>query len=404
MNLLTLSLAHLRHQPLAHVLHLTLMALGTALIATLLLIGNQLRERLTRDAHGIDLVIGARGSPLQLVLSSVYHLDVPTGNIALAELDRWSRHPQVERAIPIALGDSVRGYRIVGTTPALLDHYGAQLVQGEPWAQPMQAVVGAEVARQGLRLGARFVGAHGFDGGPAHEDAHYTVSGVLAPTGTVLDRLILTALDSVWHLHDEGHAGEDHVAGDDHNHDHAQEPDTREITAVLLRFRSPLAAALLPRAVQQEDGRIQAVAPAQEMLRLFELLGLGLDALKLLAGVLVLIAGLSIFAALYNAMETRQYDLAILSALGASRARVISLLWLEALLLALAGTLLGLLLGHAGVELAGRLLPDLPLSGRRWLAAEWGLLGLALGVATLSALLPALRAHRTDVAAVLSRG
>jgi putative ABC transport system permease protein len=118
----------------------------------------------------------------------------------------------------------------------------------------------------------------------------------------------------------------------------------------------------------------------------------------------VLIAGLSIFAALYNAMETRQYDLAILSALGASRARVISLLWLEALLLALAGTLLGLLLGHAGVELAGRLLPDLPLSGRRWVAAEWGLLGLALGVATLSALLPALRAHRTDVAAVLSRG
>lgn len=395
MNLLVLCLAHLRHQPLAHVLHLTLMALGTALIAALLLIGNQLRERLTRDAHGIDLVIGARGSPLQLVLSSVYHLDVPAGNIALAELDRWSGHPQVERAIPIALGDSIRGYRIVGTTPELLDHYGAQLVQGEPWTQPMQAVVGAEVARQGLRLGARFVGAHGFDGGLAHEDTHYTVSGVLAPTGTVLDRLILTALDSVWQLHDEDHADED---------DHAHVSDAREITALLLRFRSPLAAALLPRAIQQEDGRIQAVAPAQEMLRLFELLGLGLDAVKLLAGVLVLIAGLSIFAALYNAMETRQYDLAILSALGASRARVVSLLWLEALLLALAGTLLGLLLGHAGVEVAGRFLPDLPLSGWRWIGAEWGLLGLALGVATLSALLPALRAHRTDVAAVLSRG
>lgn len=405
MNLLVICLANLRHQPLVHLLHLALMALGTALIAALLLISTQLQERLTRDAQGIDLVIGAKGSPLQLILSSVYHLDAPTGNISWTEAARWAAHPQVERAVPIALGDSARGYRIVGATPEFLSFYGAELAQGGLWQRPMQAVVGAEVAAAGLAMDAGFAGVHGLDGGQSHAEHSYTVSGQLVPTGTVLDRLILTSLESVWQLHGEHHDDDDHAHQAHAAHEaHAEQPDAREITALLLRYRSPLAAAFLPQAINAGEARLQAAAPAQEMLRLFELLGLGTQALQLLGGMLVLIAGLSIFAALYSAMETRQYDLAVLSTLGASRGRIIGLLWLEALLLAFGGTLLGLLLAHAGVGLAGQLLPGMPITGARWVAAEWGLLGLAFGVASLSALLPAARAYRTDVAAILSRG
>jgi putative ABC transport system permease protein len=405
MNLLVICLANLRHQPLVHLLHLALMALGTALIAALLLISTQLQERLTRDAQGIDLVIGAKGSPLQLILSSVYHLDTPTGNIPWTEAARWAAHPQVERTVPIALGDSLRGYRIVGTTPEFLSFYGADLAHGGLWQRPMQAVVGAEVAAGGLAVGAGFAGVHGLDGGLSHAEHRYTVSGQLAPTGTVLDRLILTSLESVWQLHGEDHDDDDHAHEAQAAHEaHAEQPDGREITALLLRYRSPLAAAFLPQGINAGEGRLQAAAPAQEMLRLFELLGLGTQVLQLLGGMLVLIAGLSIFAALYSAMESRQYDLAVLSTLGASRGRIIGLLWLEALLLAFGGTLLGLLLAHAGVGLAGQLLPGMPFTGARWVAAEWGLLGLAFGVASLSALLPAARAYRSDVAAILSRG
>ena len=205
MTWVRLALANLGQSPLTSAVNVVLMGLGTASIVLLLLAGSQLSETLSRDARGIDLVLGAQGSPTQLVLSSVYHADVPTGNIPQREADRWAEDPRVGTAIPLSLGDSVRGFRIVGTTEAYAALYGADLAAGRFWDGPMEAVVGAAAAEStALGVDSRFAGAHGLAAtGHTHASRPYRVVGVLEPTGTVLDRLVLTSLESVWTLHED---------------------------------------------------------------------------------------------------------------------------------------------------------------------------------------------------------
>jgi putative ABC transport system permease protein len=168
MSLLGLSLAYIRARAQNAALNLALLALGVGTIVLLLLFSAQLEERLTRDARGFDLVIGGKGSPLQLILSSIYHVDFPTGNIPLAEAEQWTAHPLVAEAIPLALGDSLAGFRIVGTEHGYAEHYSAELAEGRLWKEPFEATLGAVVAAQtGLAVGDSFVGSHGLaPGGP----------------------------------------------------------------------------------------------------------------------------------------------------------------------------------------------------------------------------------------------
>ena len=162
MTLLGLSLAYLRDRPLITVLNALLLALGVGMIILLLLVSERIEERLTRDAAGIDLVIGAKGSPLQLILSSLYHIDIPTGNIPFEQIEHWRSHDLVEAVIPLALGDSVAGFRIVGSEPAYPEHYQASLDEGRYWQAPFEATLGADVAQKtGLAIGDRFTGSHG---------------------------------------------------------------------------------------------------------------------------------------------------------------------------------------------------------------------------------------------------
>ncbi|HEX7249889.1 MAG TPA: ABC transporter permease [Burkholderiales bacterium] len=390
-SLLRISFAYLRAKPLATALNLLLLALGIATIAVLMLATRQIEERMGRDARGIDLVAGAKGSPMQLVLSAVFHLDAPTGNIPLADATQLAKHRLVRRAIPMALGDSVRGFRVVGTTHDYVGLYGARLAEGALWAKPMQAVLGAEAARAlRLAVGAKFAGAHGLgEGGEQHEDA-YEVSGVLAPTGTVIDRVVLTSVESVWEVHEHGKP----AAGE------------REITALLIQYASPLAAATLPRAVNA-SAMLQAASPAYESARLFRMLGVGVEVLRAFGLVLVLAAGLSVFIALTNALEERRYDLAVMRMLGASRAKLMGLLLVEGLVLSAAGATIGLALGHLLTEVLGAALraqQQVPVTGWTWAPGELWLIGLALGVGMLAALLPAWRASRAEVAPVLAEG
>lgn len=224
MNLFSLSLAYLRRRPWGTLLNVTLLALGIAIIVVLLLFSHQVERSLTSNAEGIDLVVGAKGSPLQLILSAVYHVDSPTGNIPVTEADQLVQNPAIASAIPLALGDSYRGYRIVGSTRAYLDHYEATVASGDTWGGIGQVVLGAAVAAEtGLELDAEIVSAHGLsEGGVAHDKTPLRVVGTLAPTGTVLDRLILTSVETVWAVHGDHAAGEhddDHDHGDDHGHD-----------------------------------------------------------------------------------------------------------------------------------------------------------------------------------------
>lgn len=380
-------------RPLAAGLNVLLLSLGLASLSFVLLASHQIDQAFERDLAGIDVVVGAKGSPMQLILSGVFHIDAPTGNVPLAAVKELEQHPQVAKLIPLSLGDSLRGFRIVGTTPDYITHYKVEFAHGGVWTAPMQAVLGAQVAAQtGLKVGDRFAGSHGLaSGGASHGQTPYVVSGVLAASGSVLDRLVLTATESVWQVH------EGDTALDDEDRKVLEEE--REVTLALIQYRTPLAAVTFPRFVNSTTD-MQAAAPALEITRLLNMIGVGTDVLRALAAVLLLTAGLSVFIALWSAVRERRADLALLRMLGAPPRKVAALLLCEALWLALLATVLGVL---AGQELMAALAWFLQLDksvlidGLSWPVELWSVPVLATGVALLSALLPAYEAYRADV-------
>lgn len=384
-------------RPLVAALNLALLALGVAAMSFVVVVSEQVEHSLQRDLAGIDLVVGAKGSPLQLILAGVFHLDVPTGNIPLASVKLLREHPLVGRVIPVSLGDSLRGYRIVGSTlqyPAL---YRAQVAEGRYWQDKLQAVLGADVARDtGLAVGERFVGTHGLgNNGEAHGDTPYTVVGRLARCACVLDRLILTDLASVWAVH------EDATATDAADRDALAAE--REVTLLLVGYRTPLAAVTLPRWVNAQEG-LQAAAPALESARLLRMVNAGTEVLRGFGAVLLLAAAASVFVGLVHAVREREPDLAMLRMLGAPPWRVAALVLAEALCLALLGTAIGFALGQGltallGLELARE--RSLHVSGAWWSWQQAWLLAGTLLLALVAAALPAWRALRLDVSRLL---
>lgn len=432
MSWLRFAFANLRLSPLTSLVNVLLMALGTASAVLLLLAGAQLSGTLARDARGIDLVIGAKGSPAQLILSAVYHADIPPGNMPLENAQKWAGNSRVELAAPLALGDSFRGFRIVGTAPDYLKITGAAIASGRLWQRPMEAIIGAAAARStGLAIGARFSGAHGLsERSHRHDEQEYEVVGILSPLGSVVDRLVLTSLESVWQLHGEEH-GEAHDkqhdakhddedgiaqedgalnAGAESNHVEGQENEhmkrSPDITAMLLRYRTPLAAMSLPREINASPG-LQAAAPAVEIARILQLVGVGLDALRTFAWVLILTACLSVFAALYGSLRGRRGDLAMLRCLGATRREIFLAMLSEGMLLCTTGILLGYVLAFGGMGLittwldASRGVSVAPLV---WTGTMVHLLLVLLLAGLLSAAIPAFQAYRADVASTLARG
>jgi len=404
MNLVGVSSSYLKARALNTTLNVLLLALGIATIVLLMLASTQLEERMHRDARGIDLVVGAKGSPMQIILSSIYQLDVPTGNIPWKEAQALQQHRGVKRALPLAMGDNHRGFRIVGTSHEYVAHYGGELRDGRLWGAPLEAVLGSEVAVDtGLAVGASFAGAHGMKGDSEHmHDEHpYRVVGVLRPTGTVIDRIIMTDVTSLWAVH-----ADQYKIADVTRIGELLPEQARELTALLIQYSSPLAAAILPRYVNANSA-MQAASPAYETARLFTIIGVGVDVLRGFALVLIFSAGLSVFIALYNALRERRYDLAVMRALGASPRKLMALLLFEGLLLAVIGAVLGIVLGHVFTEVLGFALKKArqpEVTGWIWYPEELWLIVVALAVGAVAALLPAWRAYRTDIAATLARG
>lgn len=414
MNALLLGLRTIARRPLPAVLTVLLLMLGIATVVVLLLFQQEFEDRLGRDARGIDLVVGAKGSGLQLVLSAVFHIDVPTGNVPLSELRDIARHPMVASVIPLSLGDAYRGFRIVGTTPAYVDHYAGQLAGGRLWERSMEAVLGSRVAREtGLRTGSSFIGAHGLEGdsGFHHDEDPYRVVGVLRETGTVLDRLVLVDSASVWEVHavhdasgtmpakggTEGGSGADDPAAN------GLPAGDKEVTTMLVRYRTPVAAISLPRAINAGT-KLQAASPAQETARLFQLVGTGLDAFRAFAGVLIVASALSLFIALWHAMHEQRYDLAVMRTLGASRGRILRFVLIQGAVLGVAGAVLGTALGHAAGWLLAEWLArarSLFLGDLGWVPEEGLVVAGAVLIALVASTVPAIRAYRLDVATVL---
>ncbi|MBX2967248.1 MAG: FtsX-like permease family protein [Cyclobacteriaceae bacterium] len=412
MNIIKLVWNYLKAKPLNTALNIVLLSLGIAVIIVLLLFNKQLEEKISENARGIDLVVGAKGSPLQLILCNIFHIDFPTGNINLKEAERIAKNRLVKNAIPLALGDSYESYRIIGTDQRYADLYKVEVEHGSWFTEELEVVLGANVAAlTKLTLNDEFASAHGLTGGHAHDEHNFVVKGILKRSNTVLDNLILTSVESVWHVHDL-HTEEDH-------HDHERDSSfiasplvpsiaagdsTKEITSMLLQYRSPMAAIQLPRIVNGQSS-LQAASPAFETARLFSILGVGVDILMAFAYVLIFISALSIFIALYNSLKERRYDLAIMRSMGATRLKLVVTILSEGVLLTLLGSVIGLLLGHGVVAIMTAFVAETQkagISGLVFYTEEWIILAGSLLLGVLCALIPAWQAYRTDISKVLA--
>jgi len=422
MNLIKLSWKYLTFRPLSTGLNILLLALGLAIMTVLILIQDQFEKKVTTDAKGIDLVVGAKGSPLQLILSSVYHVDFPTGNIPMEEAQKLAKNRLVKGVVPLALGDNFKGFRIVGTNYDYLKIYESLPKSGSLWEYPFDVVLGAEVALQtGLVVGDSFTGSHGISVGSHDHDQHdYKVVGILEQKGNVLDRLVLTSIESVWLTHDESEQETDSLSNAsslisvNHEKFHQKVAQTgfpvsdqpREITSLLIQYRNPMAAIQLPRMINSRT-TMQAASPSYEMARLFELLGVGVSLLQGLAIVLLGISGIGIFIALYNSLKERKYDLAILRAIGASRFQLFFLVFLEGIMLTFIGALIGILLGHIFLQiLVNQNDSGVVAAFESWvfLKEELWLVIYALSVGLLASMIPAFSAYKTDISKQLTRG
>lgn len=441
MNLIRLSASYIRQRMLSTVLNVLVLALGIATIVVLLILSTQVRDNLSNNSRGIDVVVGAKGSPVQLILAAVYHIDAPSGNIPMDEAERVMNDRAVGKAIPMALGDSYQGFRIVGTTAQYPEHYEASPGDGRLWEREGEATIGMRVAREtGLSVGDTFESSHGLTAasGETHDEEPIEVVGILAETGTVMDQLILTSVETVWHVHgiehdhDDGHEhDDDHAHDDGHDDDHAHDEDDADVeadvsssptrgsrpgrqvappqaeyTAILISYSSPMAAAVFPRWVNNETD-LQAAAPAYETSRLFNMLGVGFDALRVFGLVLILAALLSVFVALINALKERRYDLAMMRTLGASRVKLMAHVLIEGQILAGMGTLLGLLIGHGAAALLASAVQEsrgMTIDGFVFVPGEGWIVLLALGAGLIASLVPAIQAYRTDISNTLAEG
>lgn len=412
MNLFALIFAYLKARPLNTLLNILLLSLGIAMITILLLFSNQLQQKIYDNTKGIDLVVGAKGSPLQLILCNVFHIDFPTGNIKLQEADRLAKHRLVKNAIPMALGDSYQNYRIIGTTHAYADLYKAELETGTWWQYDMEVTIGATVARLlNLKLGDTFASAHGLsEAGHAHEEHPFVVKGILKPTFSVMDNLILTNVSSIWLVHE--HSEEHEIIKPDSLHASVLVPtafasdSTRELTALLLKYRNPIAAIQLPRYINGQTN-MQAASPSFEAARLFSILGVGIDALTGFAYVLIFISALSIFIALYNSLKERKYDLAIMRSMGASRSKLLWATQLEGVVLTFCGSVLGVALGHVVLFLFTTLVTESQTAGVNafvFYVEELYLLVGSVVLGIICSLIPSFQAYRTDIHKVLAQG
>ena len=420
MRLSKISIQNIRHKPLSSFLSILLLAFGTGIIVLLLSASEQIEKQFTRNIKGIDLVVGAKGSPLQLILSGVYHIDAPTGNIPLEEFEKLAKNPMVEKAIPLAYGDNYEGYRIVGTEKSYPEHYDARMAEGNWWQSEGEVVLGASVARlKQVSIGDKFYSSHGLgEAIEEHENFEYTVTGILEPTGTVIDKLILTQVESVWAVHadhddgsktkaeehDEHHEQDGHNGDGQHAKEHDHDHEEQQITAGLLSFRSPMGNLMLPRMVNQNTS-MQAALPAIEINRLFSLMGTGVQTLRILAILIVIISAISVFISLYQSLKERKFELALLRTMGAGSMQLLWIVLLEGIIIAFVGYLCGLLLGKVALYLMAKLAQETYQYSfqLQWITlAEVYLLPIVLAIGFLAALIPAIRAYRLNISKVLS--
>ncbi len=390
MNLFKLSVKNITAKPYQAFLTWLMLTMGVSLAALLVLTGGALDEAFKKNLRGIDMVVGAKGSPLQLILSAVYQIDNPTGNIPLKEARKLALHPLVESTIELSYGDSYKGRRIIGTSKKYPDLYDADMAEGEFPLEVFDAAVGWDVAQEfGLKLNDQFYSSHGMDeGGEAHGDHPFVVSGIIEKSGSVIDKLILTPPESIWKVHsyDESDTAE------------------KDITAMLVKFKNKMGMISLPRTVNQNTS-MQAALPSIEVNRLFGLFEIGISTLRIVALSVLILGAVSIFVSMINSLKERTFELALIRSMGATRAQVFSMIVLESLFLGMLGVVSGWVVSHLGIlalsKYAGREF-GITIDFFSISSGELLIAGLTLLLCFFAAMIPAFKTLRLDVSKVLS--
>ncbi|MBL4706018.1 MAG: ABC transporter permease [Flavobacteriales bacterium] len=467
MNSLKLSWKNIKFRLWRSGLAVLLMASGLSIVVVMDQAKTQIEKQFKSSLGQIDLVVGPKGSTTTLLMSTVYHIEDPLpANIREDRAKAVKLHPFIDKTIPITIGDNYEGYRIVGTSHDYFDLYDAELAEGRLWDNAMQMVVGSNVAEKfGLSIKSKpIAGGHGTGGESlegahdhAHDNAKYTIVGVLKPTGTVVDNLLLCDYRSSWIVHSghDDHASiglpfkedldttkqaldsnvvdsntvieekpevvvEEHDHGHDHHdhHHHDNKPldvdsvlasipvEKREVTAYLLRYKkTPRAFYDVPKFITDRTPFTTA-QPSVVTSKVQKMLDPGLQMASYIGMFILFISLISVFIALYSSIKDRGYEIALTRVLGASRIKVFSMIILEGLILSVLGYIATLIVSHVGLMIiSGILERNLHYTFDAWNFStfELGLLGVALIIGLISALIPAIKAYRTDISTTLSK-
>ncbi len=380
-----------------HLLSTVVTALSVALAGGLLMsvwvVKEQSLATFTEVNTGFDAVLGARGSKLQLVLNAIFHLEASPGNVSQADFEAVKANPAVKRAIPIAVGDNLRGYRIVGTVPELFSE--VEYAPGRRFAfesgrlfqaDAHEGILGSFAARKlGLKVGDTFHPAHGleFIEDNQHKET-YTVTGVLAPTNTPADRVVWIPLEGV-----ETMSGHDPKAATD-------------VSAVLIQLRTPIAGFQLDGFYNKRTDRLTFAFPIGAIVAdLFDKIGWFDRVLGLVAYLVALVSAAGILVAIYNSMAARRRDIAILRSLGAHRRTICAAVILEAAAIGLLGMAAAFAV-YAGIagSVAAIIREETGVVLEPWTyhpVMLWAPLAM-IALCALGGVIPALKAYRTDIA------
>lgn len=412
MKWLYLAYQNLKSDRLKSALSIILMGMGLGLMCFFMVSKRMIQDNFKKNLAGVNLVLAAKGSPLQSVLCNLFHTDVPTGNIKVKDAKPFlnPKHPLLKQAVPLSLGDNYKNYRIVGTTDAFKDLYDLNTERGHWFEKDLECVIGSEVAAKlKLNIGDAIKSVHGIQVADElshqHDDA-FTIVGILKPTMTVADQLILCPASSIWMVHSHDHTPDHSIHNPATTNASLMKYADEEITSLLLQFRGTNVRTLNLKRNIDEHTPMMAASPSYELNNLFDQLGVGFQLLQWISFLILAISALSIWMGMSISLDQRKYELALIKSFGSTTRRVNSVILLEAMLIAFFGYLLANILFYSMIVLTDVLWTN----GFRF--GSWNIgffreqlliLGVSVLLALLSVIFPLIRLRRLDVARLLAQ-
>lgn len=402
-------------KPLKFIFNVLLVMVAVCLVDLLLLINKQFDQHLGRSSENINMILCAKGSPLQSVLCNILHIDAPTGNIRISDIKPFlnPNHPLILKSFPIALGDSYKSYRIIGSTLSYLEWNNLILKEGRWFKNNFEIIIGSSLAiKEKIKLNDTIFSNHGLTNSElnTHHDHGLIVVGILNEKKNIFDKLIYTPISTYWKEHDHNLSEIDSTDSLSSKNDLAIHNEDllnsdREISSVLIKFRGNNIQTLNFARNINENSKLMAVNPAIEISRLYSITNSASDLLYWIAIVLGLLSCIAIFINLTQALDERILEMAILRIGGATPILLFILLLLEGILIVVLGTLLGLSLAHLFLQYASSVFAlgdKYGIYGNYFCKEEIMLIAVSFVCGIIASIYPALKAYTRDIASVIS--